>query len=44
MSYSPQTDADRAEMLAAIGVKSIADLFADVPARVRFPKLNLFGP
>jgi len=44
MSYSPHTDADRAAMLAAIGVKSVADLFADVPARVRFPKLNLPGP
>ena len=43
MSYSPHTDADRAEMLAAIGVKNIEDLFADVPARVRFPRLNLPG-
>jgi len=31
-------------MLAAIGVKSIEDLFADVPAGVRFPALNLPGP
>ncbi len=44
MSYSPHTDADRAAMLAAIGVTSIEDLFADVPAAVRFPKLNLPGP
>ncbi|OGO47996.1 MAG: glycine dehydrogenase (aminomethyl-transferring) [Chloroflexi bacterium RBG_16_63_12] len=44
MSYYPHTEADHAAMLAAIGVKSIADLFADVPARVRFPKLNLPGP
>jgi glycine dehydrogenase subunit 1 len=44
MSYYPHTSTDRAEMLAAIGVKSIADLFADVPARVRFPKLNLPDP
>ncbi len=44
MTYSPHTDADRAAMLAAVGVKSIEDLFADVPAAVRFPKLNLPGP
>ncbi len=44
MSYSPHTDADRQAMLAAIGVKSIEDLFADVPAAVRFPRLNLPGP
>ena len=44
MSYSPHTDADRAAMLAAIGVTSIEDLFADVPLSVRFPKLNLPGP
>lgn len=44
MSYFPHTDADRATMLAAVGVKSIEDLFADVPARVRFPKLDLPGP
>ncbi len=44
MSYYPHTDADRAQMLAAIGLKSIEDLFADVPARVRFPKLNIPAP
>lgn len=31
-------------MLKAIGVKSIADLFANVPAKHRFPKLNLPTP
>jgi glycine dehydrogenase subunit 1 len=41
MTYIPHTDAERKAMLAAIGVESIDDLFADVPARVRFPKLNL---
>ena len=44
MSYSPATTTDRAEMLAAIGVKSIEDLFADVPEAVRFPKLDLPEP
>ena len=32
MRYLPHTDADRTEMLRAIGVTSIDDLFADVPA------------
>ena len=44
MSYSPATNTDRAEMLAVIGVKSIEDLFADVPAAVRFPELDLPAP
>jgi glycine dehydrogenase subunit 1 len=44
MSYSPHTETDRAEMLAAIGAQGIEDLFADVPARVRFPKLDLPEP
>src|ERR1700693_5438640 len=35
MRYLPLTDADRAEMLAAIGVQSIDALFADVPAGAR---------
>jgi glycine dehydrogenase subunit 1 len=30
--YTAATDADRAEMLAAIGVERIEDLFADIPA------------
>ena len=32
MSYSPHTAADRERMLAAIGVGSVDDLFADIPA------------
>jgi glycine dehydrogenase subunit 1 len=35
MTYSPHTDADRAAMLAAIGVASVDDLFEDIPAAVR---------
>ncbi|MGZ8475049.1 MAG: aminomethyl-transferring glycine dehydrogenase subunit GcvPA [Candidatus Limnocylindria bacterium] len=35
MTYSPHTDADRARMLEAIGVNSVEDLFADIPAGVR---------
>jgi glycine dehydrogenase subunit 1 len=41
MSYLPHTDAEIDEMLRAIGVKSLEDLFPDVPANVRFPELNL---
>ena len=35
MTYSPHTEADRALMLDAIGVESVEDLFADIPAPVR---------
>jgi len=44
MSYYPHTERERAEMLAAVGVKQIEDLFADVPAKVRFPQLDLPEP
>jgi glycine dehydrogenase subunit 1 len=33
--YTPATEADRREMLAVIGVESIEDLFADIPAGLR---------
>jgi len=35
MTYSPHTTADRAAMLAAIGVASVDDLFDDIPQAVR---------
>ena len=35
MTYSPHTPDDRAAMLAAIGVESVDDLFADIPTAVR---------
>src|SRR5579872_3755378 len=41
MSYVPHTEHERRDMLAAIGVGRIKDLFADVPAQVRFPDLKL---
>ncbi len=41
MTYIPHTDADRRAMLEAIGVEKIEDLFGVVPARVRFPRLNI---
>jgi len=39
--YIPNTGADRAAMLKTIGVASVDDLFYDVPASARNPKLNL---
>ena len=39
--YIPHTDEDREAMLRTIGVSSIEDLFQDVPAAHRFPKLDL---
>ena len=44
MNFIPNTDADRADMLAAIGLASIADLFRDVPKEHRFPRLDLPAP
>jgi len=44
MSYVPNTNADRAKMLAAVGVGKIEDLFYDVPEAMRFPKLELPAP
>lgn len=39
--FIPNTEADRAAMLDTIGVKSIDDLFYDVPAAMRNPKIDL---
>src|SRR4051794_14529508 len=36
--YTAATDDDRREMLAAIGVDSVEDLFADIPAGVRLTR------
>src|SRR6185295_13711172 len=36
VSFLSLTDADRDEMLAAIGVSSVEELFRDIPAAVRF--------
>jgi glycine dehydrogenase subunit 1 len=44
MTYVPHTEAERAEMLAAIGVGRTDELFDAVPAHVRFPKLGLPPP
>jgi len=39
--YIPHTDTERQQMLETIGVKSIADLFHDIPESHRFPTLDL---
>lgn len=45
MRYLPKSPSERQEMLAAIGVKSVEDLFSSIPERYRLQKpLNLPGP
>jgi glycine dehydrogenase subunit 1 len=44
MAYGPHTTEDRAQMLRAIGVDSVDDLFADIPASLRSTGLNLPAP
>jgi glycine dehydrogenase subunit 1 len=39
--FTPHTDSEREAMLRTIGAGSIEDLFKDIPAAFRFPKLNL---
>lgn len=41
MNYIPISPKERDAMLATIGVKSLDDLFEAIPARHRFPKLDL---
>jgi glycine dehydrogenase subunit 1 len=44
MPYGPHTADDRARMLATIGVASIDELFADIPAELRASPLDLPEP
>ncbi len=44
MAYGPHTPQDRATMLAAIGVASVDDLFADIPPSLRASGLDLPEP
>ena len=44
MAYGPHTTDDRARMLAAIGVASVDDLFADIPESLRSSGLRLPAP
>jgi glycine dehydrogenase subunit 1 len=41
MTYIPHSPKEREAMLAVIGVETLEDLFKDIPARHRFPKLDL---
>ena len=42
--YSPNTPADRQEMLSTIGVSSVDELFGDIPAEYRDSKLDIPAP
>ena len=42
--YFPNTEEDRREMLKAIGVSSVEELFQDIPAAYRNPALDLPPP
>ena len=44
MVYTPHTAEERRQMLEAIGVTEVEDLFADVPEQYRFPPLKLPAP
>jgi len=41
MTYTPQTDAERASMLATIGVESMEDLLSPIPTALRAGDLDL---
>ena len=41
MSFVPHTPQERAEMLAAVGVASLDDLFADIPPALRLQGLEM---
>src|SRR6476659_3184377 len=41
MSFNPHTPEDRTEMLVAAGLSSTEEMFAPVPATIRFPELHL---
>ena len=41
MTYIPISPKERDSMLETVGVKSLDDLFKDVPAKHRFPELDL---
>jgi len=39
--FLPHTESERKEMLTAIGVNSLEELFTSIPPKYRFPNLNL---
>ncbi|HET6262377.1 MAG TPA: glycine dehydrogenase, partial [Chloroflexia bacterium] len=44
MVYTPNTEAQRQEMLAAMGLSKVADLYEEVPAEVLNPPIELPVP
>jgi len=44
MVYTPNTEAQREEMLKVIGLNSVADLYQEVPASVLDPEIKLPAP
>ncbi len=44
MAYGPHTPADRQRMLAALGMTSVDELFADIPSKLRASPLKLDPP
>jgi glycine dehydrogenase subunit 1 len=44
LAYGPHTPADRQRMLAALGMNSVDELFADIPERMRSSALRLDPP
>jgi len=44
MAYIPHNSDERAQMLQAIGLTDIEQLFADVPQSLRYPNLDLPAP
>jgi len=44
MTYIPHTDRERQEMLAAIGLAGMEELYEAIPEKVRFPELDLPEP
>jgi glycine dehydrogenase subunit 1 len=44
MSFLPHTETERKEMLRAVGVRKIEELFSSVPEAKRFPELKLPAP
>jgi glycine dehydrogenase subunit 1 len=45
MRYLPKSPAEREEMLAAVGVADVEELFSSIPEKYRLKKpLNLPGP
>jgi len=41
MVYTPNTEAQREEMLASMGLRSVSDLYKEVPSAVLDPKIEL---